>query len=196
MVPHFQKGGKRGRPKKNGNELPKNGKVPKGSEKRAVPPKPPRAKNQKVDDIICSGSTQSSLPGNYSAVVVPVAAAIQSATGMATPTQPVSTQLVTSNLPADPLEGGENFLKSYFKLKRVEQLESHTTRLELLEQDSKEKAKTAAVKSTVQAAFRTLDASEQDHRRAEQVLKSKSCYHIHCKFTFFFTFFIVKRCSS
>jgi hypothetical protein len=62
-----------------------------------------------------------------------------------------------------------NVLQNYFALKRIEQVEAHKTRLELIGQDAEEKAATAVVTTAIQLAAHKLDSSSQEHRRNEQV---------------------------
>ncbi len=60
-------------------------------------------------------------------------------------------------------------LKSYFSLKRIEQVEAHKTRLEMIGQEAVETHETEKLASSTQLASHKLDSLNQEHRRTEQV---------------------------
>jgi hypothetical protein len=167
---------KRGRPKKSANNI---GDLPKvrGGRKQPSPDptKPPRGKTANENSVISSASAhgRGDPPVNSSAVVVvPKKNLISNSISLAmhTPKQLMPTELVTPTPPANPLVSGAEVLTTYFSLKRLEQVEAHKTRLEMLDQESKENSKTENMTATSQAVSHNLDAAHQDHRRSQQVM--------------------------
>ena len=78
----------------------------------------------------------------------------------------IHTQKVQENVAGD---NSATVLKSYFSLKRIEQVEAHKTRLEMIGQEEIETHETEKLASSSQLASHKLDSLNQEHRRTEQV---------------------------
>jgi hypothetical protein len=147
----------------------KRGRKPKTSTGEYLAPKAPNLTPKRTPKHITPVSTQ------YPAKEIPTAKVIDPDIISATPLKLSSTvsgskQPINPNVPAITIgDNTASVLQNYFALKRIEQVEAHKTRLELIGQEAEEQTSTDMVNTASQAAAHKLDSSNQEHRRNEQV---------------------------